>query len=191
MKKEEFLEKFKAACDFYDAKKYREAFDLFQSLAELGEPVSQYRLSIFYALGLHVRQSDQLAFEWVNKAAAGDYPAALVTAGEMLLAGRGVEKNFLQGLAKIIQAAEAGGSKAQALACLLYGRHAGNPVSAYRWGLISKTNPATDPDYNKLVEKEVVDLEKKLSPEQIKATKDIVANWRPVLWEPPEDLFES
>ncbi len=191
MKKAEFLEKFTAACQAYDAKKYQEAFELFQPLAEMGEPVSQYRLGIFYFLGLHVKQSEQEAFQWISKSAESNYPAALSTTGEMLLVGEGVEKDIHKGIYKLVMAAGYGSSKAQALVCLAYGHYVNDPANTYFWGLLAKNNPSGDAEQNQMVEKLMKGLQAKLTPDQIQAAKDKAANWQPTPWYPPEGLFKK
>ncbi len=191
MKKAAFLEKFTAACQAYEAKKYQEAFELFQPLAEMGEPVSQYRLGIFYFLGLYVKQSEQEAFKWISKSAESNYPAALSTTGEMLLVGEGVEKDIHKGIYKLVMAAGYGVRKAQALACLAYGHYVNDPANTYFWGVLSKNNPSGDAEQNQMVEKLMKGLQAKLTPEQIQAATDKAKNWQALKWEPPADLFED
>ena len=191
MKKAEFLEKFTAACQAYDAKKYQEAFELFQPLAEMGEPVSQYRLGIFYFLGLYVEQSEQEAFKWISKSAESNYPAALSTTGEMLLVGEGVEKDIHKGIYKLVMAAGYGFSKAQALACLAYGHYVNDPANTYFWGLLAKNNPSGDAEQNQMVEKLMKSLQAKLTPDQIQAAKEKATSWQPTPWYPPEGLFKK
>jgi len=142
-------------------------------------------------MGFYIRQSDQLAYEWVSKAAESGYPAALITMAELLIIGQGVAKDIPRGIAKLLIAANGEASNAQTKTCLLYATYMKDIPGACFWCLLAKKYPSRNGDNNKGALQAWEKLKTQLTPQQIQAAQVKADQWQPTKWQPPEDLFEG
>ena len=81
---------FSAGVDAYDRGDYEDAFVLWHSLAEQGDPRAQYRLARMYAAGIGVRQDDRAALRWTRQAAERGEVEARYDLAFRYTRGRGV-----------------------------------------------------------------------------------------------------
>ncbi len=85
------------------------AFDFYQKAAFKEHPESLFRIAKAYHEGqLGKPENHALAFEYYERAARLGHPEATYNVGAMLVSGRGVKRNYVEGLAWLMLAAEAG-----------------------------------------------------------------------------------
>jgi TPR repeat protein len=80
--------------DQMDINTEKEAFAVFQTGADQGDPPSMARLADFYAKGLGVPKDYAKAREWFQKAADKGNTAAMVGLGELYAEGEGVPQDY-------------------------------------------------------------------------------------------------
>lgn len=86
-----------------------EAFKFYQKAAFSDHPESLFRVAKAYQEGqLRQPENHQLAFEYYERAAFLDHPEATYNVGAMLVSGRGVKRDYREGLAWLMLAAELG-----------------------------------------------------------------------------------
>lgn len=91
------------------AKDQTEAFKFYQQAAFKEHPESLFRIAKAYQEGqLGQPKSPSLAFEFYKRAAYLKHPEATYNVGAMLVSGRGVKRDYAEGLAWLLLAAEAG-----------------------------------------------------------------------------------
>jgi uncharacterized protein len=120
----------------YRAKEYAKAVDLWQPLAEKGNPTAQYRLGTLYAEGKGVAQNDATAFMWMQRAATQGNADAQYGVGASYIEGVGVKKDAAEGAKWFLRAANQGMAYAQLNLGLLYASGTGVPqdnVEALKW----------------------------------------------------------
>jgi TPR repeat protein len=82
-----------------DSKKnsdFDKAFSSFLKAAELGHPIAQVQVGIFYGLGLSVKEDQSEALKWYEKAARqGEFQGFLML-GEHYKKGKGVPQNYVE-----------------------------------------------------------------------------------------------
>ncbi len=87
----------------------RAAFRFYQQAATRGQPNALFRVGKVLHDGLLGQVTDRpTAFEYYQKAALAEIPEATHNVGAMLVSGRGVKRNYTEGLAWLIVAAEQG-----------------------------------------------------------------------------------
>jgi len=96
------METLDKAKQYYQAKKYKESFSCFKSMADT--PEVSYYLGMHYYQGVGVKQSDEKALTYFRRSWEGLYPEGIYMVGRMYELGRGVETNLPQAL-KLYQAA--------------------------------------------------------------------------------------
>jgi TPR repeat protein len=74
----------------YEAGRYKEAFRIWQSLAENGYEQAQINLGALYDSGKGVKEDPVAAAKWYQAAALGGNPYAQYNLGMMYAEGRGV-----------------------------------------------------------------------------------------------------
>lgn len=85
------------------------AFRFYQQAALKDHPESLFRLAKIYHEGLLTQpENHQLAFEYYERAAYQEVPEATYNVGAMLVSGRGVKRDYVEGLAWLLLAAEQG-----------------------------------------------------------------------------------
>ena len=87
---------FSAGVDAYDRGDYEEAFILWQSFANQGDPRAQYRLGQMYATGIGVRQDVGAALHWTRRAAEQGVVEARYDLALRYSLGRGVRADAAQ-----------------------------------------------------------------------------------------------
>ncbi|HMS45142.1 MAG TPA: tetratricopeptide repeat protein, partial [Alphaproteobacteria bacterium] len=170
---------------------YKEAFQIFKKLADIGDPTGQYRVGFYYWQGLGVEQDNHQAFEWFNKAAETNYPSALVARGKMLITGSGTPKDPIEGVVSLMAASTFGEKEGLALTCLAYDQYLKDPYNSYYWCLLSSKHLSNRPGLNDKVADLLLNLQAKLTDVQIQSIQAKVMNWHPVEWQYPTNLFDK
>jgi len=111
---------FQQANAAYDAGNYKQAFRLWQPLAQQGDASSQNNLGLMYEKGLGVAQNDKQAAVWYQKAAQQGFALAQVSLAVMYEDGRGVAKNDKQAVMWYQKAAQQGDFRAQTNLGVMY-----------------------------------------------------------------------
>lgn len=97
----------------YNQKNYADAVPKLQAAADIGHAEAQYYLAYMYNVGRGVRQSDETAFLWYNRAAEGGNDAAMVDVGYFHEIGKGTTKNTDEAVQWYRKAADLGQVQAQ------------------------------------------------------------------------------
>lgn len=84
------------------------AAQTFRQLATDGDAASQFQLSLLYRTGRGVSADPRATLQWLRRAAAGNYPAALSNLGGEYAKGQGVAQDKVRALA-LFYLAQAGG----------------------------------------------------------------------------------
>jgi TPR repeat protein len=74
----------------FEAKHYKQAYALWQPLAEQGDPDAQYNIGLLYMNGLGVTKNDRTALLWFTRAGQQGLADAQYNAGVMFYLGKGV-----------------------------------------------------------------------------------------------------
>ncbi|MCF7923499.1 MAG: sel1 repeat family protein [Candidatus Izimaplasma sp.] len=98
------MEQLEKAKQLYIAKKYKDSFNLFKTLAD-SLPEASYYLGMHYYLGLATKQKYDLAYEAFKRSWEGLYPEGIYMLGRLYETGRGVNKNLKQAI-NLYQAAK-------------------------------------------------------------------------------------
>ena len=104
---------FEQAAAAYQADNYKQAFRLWQPLAQQGDAMAQNNLGAMYNNGQGVVQSYQQAMAWFQKAANHGDAAGQHNLGEMYEKGQGIAQNYQQALAWYQKAANQGVAQVQ------------------------------------------------------------------------------
>ena len=90
------------------------AFDLaaLEAKAKEGDIEAQYEMSTRHAIGMDVELDDDVAVEWLEKAAAAGHSLAQNNLGARYYTGDGVDQNFKQAYRYFYKAANQGDRKA-------------------------------------------------------------------------------
>lgn len=164
----------------YRAKEYAKAVELWQPLAEKGDPTAQYRLGTLYAEGKGVAQNDATAFMWMQRAAAQGNAEAQYGVGASYIEGLGVKKDAAEAAKWFLRAANQGMAYAQLNLGLLYASGTGVPqdnVEALKWlDLALFTLPAGGARSD--VSRAIVDVAAKMDDIQKQETNKRVRAWK-------------
>jgi len=120
----------------YREKDYAKAVELWQPLAERGDPMAQYYLGTLYAEGNGVAQDDEAAFKLFLRAANRGNAAAQYNVGASYAAGIGVKKSDADAAKWFQRAANQGWAFAMLNLGLLYAAGNGVPqdnIEAFKW----------------------------------------------------------
>lgn len=131
------------ANEAFDRGEYVTALELYEALAEQGEPQAQYQLGLMYEQGLGTDVDGQVASSWYQKAAQQQSPPAVSALAALHLSGTGVIQNFKESLRLYRQAAEQGYAPAQYHLGIAYADGTGtfrDPVRAHMWFNIAAAN---------------------------------------------------
>ena len=79
----------------FDAKHYKEAYALWQPLAEKGDPDAQYNLGLLYMNGFGVGKNERMALMWFIRAGQQGLADAQYNAGVMFYLGKGVYPSYV------------------------------------------------------------------------------------------------
>ena len=82
--------------EFIKEKKYKEAFHCFMSAAMVGDLNAMHNVSLCYASGQGVEQSDKHSFWWMQRSAEGGFPLAFFPLAEKYMNGKGTEQSLEQ-----------------------------------------------------------------------------------------------
>ena len=133
----------------YNAKDYITAFKEFRPLAELGNPVAQYYLSIMYNNGQSVIQDYSESLKWNRRSAEQGYARAQLDMGLAYWLGMGVTSNDLEALKWFRLSAEQGNADAQFYIGNIYETAGTDDTAeddrkAHMWYNLSATNGRVD-----------------------------------------------
>lgn len=120
----------------YREKDYAKAVELWQPLAERGDPMAQYYLGTLYAEGNGVDQDDEAAFKLFLRSANRGNAAAQYNVGVSYAAGIGIKKSDADAAKWFQRAANQGWPFAMLNLGLLYAAGNGVPqdnVEAFKW----------------------------------------------------------
>lgn len=92
----------------FDKGDYKTAFQLWQPLAQNGDPEAQNYLGILYYLGFGVSRDYLKSIEWYEKAAKAGHADAQRNFGDMLHFGRGTKRNNYEAYKWYFAAAQQG-----------------------------------------------------------------------------------
>jgi TPR repeat protein len=166
--------------DAYRAKEYARAAELWQSLADKGDAIAQYRLGTLYAEGKGVEQNDATAFAWMQRAASQGNADAQYDVGASYFAGIGVEKSEKEAVKWFQRAANQGVALAQLNLGLLHAAGAGVPqdnVEAFKWLQIAFTGlPPGGPRMD--VAKAMQDVSAKMRWDEVDEAKARARDWK-------------
>ena len=99
----------------YKSGAYQRAIDLWQPLAEAGDPRSQEFMGILYEEGLGVPKDIEKALAWYERAANSGDMAAQYNLGRIYLEGKLVDRDIDRGRDFLRRAADQGDKDAEAL----------------------------------------------------------------------------
>ncbi|KAA3628859.1 MAG: hypothetical protein DWQ09_06475 [Proteobacteria bacterium] len=102
---------FEDALAAYERREYKQAFEIWEGLAKLGDARSQYRLGLMYEKGQYVVYDGEQALGWYTRAAESNEPDAQYRLAQALEKGQGLEENPMQAVFWYARAA-ANGSEA-------------------------------------------------------------------------------
>jgi len=124
------------AISLVESKKYKEAFSLFNKLAEAGDAEAQHNLALLYRTGQGVEKDLAQSGYWFRKAADQGVSDAQYYLGFMYDTGEGVKQNRKYAYVWYRKAAEQGHGLAQINLGILYANGLGIPQDieqAYLW----------------------------------------------------------
>jgi len=151
------------------------AYDALLNLAEAHCQEAQLMLEIYLAVGRGLPQDEALAAEWYRRAAEQGVVAAQYALGSAYLGGFGVEQNIPEAQMWLNLAAEQGEFMAARQLGVLYLEGSDVPQDlplAYFWFSLAA------PWYGGLVEQLRLEVEGKLSAEDVAQVKQRLAAWR-------------
>ena len=115
---------------------YGRAMQLWQPLADDGDPKAQYNVALLYYKGLGVEQDYRTALVWYNQAARAGHVQAMFNMGMMYLNGEGVFRSNQDAFYWISEAAKRGLAAAQYNAGVMNAYAIGcgrDEIAAVRW----------------------------------------------------------
>ena len=101
------------AYDFYSEEDFRQALQIYQTAADLGNGGAMYSLYLLYLYGNGVAQSDATAFSWAMKSAQAGDSNGYMAVGTCYLNGRGVGQNRDEARKWFQKGADAGNTSCQ------------------------------------------------------------------------------
>ena len=164
----------------YHGKEYAKAAELWQPLAEKGDPAAQYLLGTLYVAGKGVKQNDATAFMWFQRAANQGNASAQYNVGASYAEGTGVPKSDIDAAKWFQRAANQGMVFAQLNLGLLYAAGNGVPqdnVEAFKWlELAFFALPTGGPRSD--VARAMTDVAAKMTREQVEEAKQRERRWK-------------
>ena len=127
---------FAEAVAAYKRGDYATALREWRPIADQGHASVQYNMGVMYANGLGVRQDDEVAAQWLAKAANKGYPQAQYAFGLMYSHGRGVPRDYGKAVGLLSPLAEEGVDDAQYVMGVMHENGGGVPqdfLHAYKW----------------------------------------------------------
>ncbi len=103
----------KEAMEFFEQKKYNQAFEEFSYLSDEGDNIASFHMGLLYENGWGVKQSFAKAAEYYNQSYSTGNPMAASKLGTLFVTGQGIEKNIEKGFELLKTAARAGNPDAQ------------------------------------------------------------------------------
>ncbi|MEG2172236.1 MAG: tetratricopeptide repeat protein [Desulfovibrionaceae bacterium] len=104
----------------YAQGEYTKAHELWQQLADKGDPKAMNNLGVVYDKGQGVTQDPALAVFWFLRSAKAGHAAGMSNLGRLLEQGRGVPKDLTQAASWFRQAADKGLAEAQYNLAVMY-----------------------------------------------------------------------
>jgi TPR repeat protein len=152
-----------AFADWNEGRK-EEALAEWRRLAEEGDPLAQYNLASCYLLGDGVRQSREIAIDWLRRSAAGGYVKSMELLGTMLMSQNGFQPQYAEALQLLSKAASAGSPIAKNNLATMYLQGLGVPVDLMRaHRLAAEAGAGNGADSAKLL----VAIETLMTPQQL------------------------
>ena len=151
------------------------AFQLFQPLAEKGNPKAQTELGTLFHFGWGVPKNDTEAAKWFRMAAEQGYADAQDALGFAYYFGNGVSQNYLEAAKWLTRASEQGLANSQNKLGLMYESGQGvlqDYVFAYMWFNLANAQgfPATQ---------NLERIAASMTPGQIADAQRLAREWRP------------
>lgn len=166
----------KAAAELGD---FVRAVEIWQPLAEAGDPRAETFLAMMYDNGYGVGQDLQQAFRLFERAANRGHATAQYHLGFMYQHGRGVQRSQVEGLKWYRLAADQGDVAAQYNLGKIYAHGLIVPrdlVTAHKWlELASRKRTSIRP----LASRDRRDIEKHMSEAEIEQATELAQQWRP------------
>lgn len=160
----------------YNRGDYPAAFKQWKPLADKGNAKAQHYLGLMYTQGHGVPKDHAKGVAWFKKAAESGHIPAAYNLGFRYLRGEGVRQDPKTAARWIRRAAGAGLVPAQHTLGLLYANGDGVPqdfVQAYLWFSLSANRK------NRIAEKDRDAIAKRMTADQLRQAKALVAKWRP------------
>lgn len=135
----------------FQAGDHARAVQIFEPLAQAGDPLAQHNLGVMYEQGLGVAQNETVAYEWYKRAADQGNPQSTYNVGMMAIEGRGVQQDAAVGAQWVFRAAELGYPPAQHALGYIYLDGTGvepNPAEAIRWFTAAADGGMVDSQFN-------------------------------------------
>ena len=101
------------AYDFYSEEDFRQALQIYQTAADMGDGWAMYSLYMLYLYGNGVAQSNATAFSWAMKSAQAGDSSGYMAVGTCYLNGIGVEQNRDEARKWFQKGADAGNTSCQ------------------------------------------------------------------------------
>ena len=164
----------------YRAMDFGKAAEIWQPLAETGDPTAQYLLGNLYADGKGVARDDAAAFKWFRLAADQGNAAAQYNVAASYAAGVGVAKSEVEAARWFRRAAEQGMPVAQLNLGLLHASGTGvakDSVEALKWFEIAfRGLPAGGPRMD--VARAMTDVSANMSGDEINEARRRARDWK-------------
>lgn len=160
-------------------KRYGESRRIFMPLAEAGNVRAQFMMGTIHEQGLDVPKDLRAAARWYRAAAEGGNASAQYNLGVFYQFGKGVEKDPSAAARWLRRAAEQGHNRAQNNLSTFYFTGVGVPrdrAEAWKWLTLSAEGLKGKGREIALGNRTV--LEREMTPEQIAAARQRVADWR-------------
>ena len=151
------------AVSLVESKKYKEAFSLFEKMAEAGDPEAQHNLALLYRTGKGVEKNLEQSGHWFRKAADQGVSDAQYYLGYMYDTGEGVKQNRKYAYVWYRKAAEQGHGLAQINLGILYANGLGiqqDIEQAYLWFHVAAAQGYKAAFENKKIIEEALEPEK-------------------------------
>lgn len=163
---------------------YDDAVEWLSKAGEQGHVKAQLFLGRMYYSGKNVDKDERLAADWLERAAEGGDREAQWLIGNLYNNGEGRPKDFAKAAFWYRAAAEQGEPRAQYNLGVL--RHNGEGVErdlakAFKWVSLAAANPPRE--YPREYGWARDDMEKTLSPDELKAAQAEIAVWRAKSWD--------
>ncbi len=149
---------------------YKEAYQHFQTAADLNDADGQFNLAQMYELGLGTHQDEKEALNWYQQSALHDYADAQLKLGLIYKKGQGVEQDYKLAKKWFLSAALQGDPDAQFMLGLAFLNGQGvekDLINAAAW-----LNLAVNNGSNEAVQ-ELDNINKQLTEQQRQTAKDL------------------